>query len=582
MPSALTNCSLLNQLPDVYNVFVAYNPKNNKIYVADIRSGIDTKIWVLDMALPVDITCPASIPITPDYEYSYVSNNFEFDNNGDLWSLSNYNGVTGECSMDKFDVNTGIVINTRLLKFPVGNFPTSITSGDLTILPNGRMFATLGSYPSRLYEIINYSSTTTNATATYLTTLPQNCFGIAYLNGQLEITGFNVSGCYYYDYDIADNILGNPKNFQDEQLPIDNTSITPSLGVTNQLLNVVKLNDNTADISYEVYVRNLGNVAVNNINVTDDLAAVYGAGNISNVTTAFLPGANEAGLALNPSYNGSTITDLLIAGQNLANQTSVNKDYFFKLHLGLRITNLNAAEVYFNSAIGTATIGNASALSFIHISDSSNNGNQTVVDPNNNGNAGEAGENIPTPFSFATLPVKFINISASMVDKTSSVVKWIVATPIVNADKFEVEYSIDERTWNKIGLVNISNTNQSNYQFLHTHITGGNLYYRIRQVDTDGSYVYSNIVLLRNTATGNGFIIFPTPANNYITVGASYKIAGKIKVTLFDAAGKQLFSAIMTSSTKEISVANLPNGPYFLKIDNDRMTTAQKVLIKHP
>jgi len=57
-------------------------------------------------------------------------------------------------------------------------------------LPNGRMFATLGSNPSRLYEISNYSSTTTNASASYLTTLPQNCFGIAYLNGQLEITGF--------------------------------------------------------------------------------------------------------------------------------------------------------------------------------------------------------------------------------------------------------------------------------------------------------------------------------------------------------------------------------------------------------
>src|SRR5205085_358924 len=151
-----------------------------------------------------------------DYAYSYVSNNFEFDNNGDLWSLTNYNNVTGECNMDKFDVSTGAVINTRPLKFPAGNFPTTISSGDLTILPNGRMFATLGSNPSRLYEITNYSSTTTNATATYLTTLPQNCFGIAYLNGQLEITGFNFLGCYYYDYNIATNFLGNAKNFQDE------------------------------------------------------------------------------------------------------------------------------------------------------------------------------------------------------------------------------------------------------------------------------------------------------------------------------------------------------------------------------
>ena len=203
------------------------------------------------------------------------------------------------------------------------------------------MFATLGSFPSKLYEINNYSSTTTNATATFLDTLPQSCFGIAYLNGQLEITGTDFSGnCYYYKYNITTNVLDTAKNFQNGQLPIDNTSITPSLGVTKQLLNAVKINDNTADLTYEIYVKNLGNVALNNINVTDNLAAVFGAGNVSNITVAFVPGGNAAGLALNPSYNGSTDSDLLIAGQNLANQISVNTDYFFKLRLGFRVTNL--------------------------------------------------------------------------------------------------------------------------------------------------------------------------------------------------------------------------------------------------
>ena len=256
-------------MPDIFAVFIAYNPKNNKIYVADIRSGINTKIWVLDVGLPANISCPPVIDSMPDYAYSYVSNNFEFDNNGDLWSFSNYNDTTGQCNMDKFDVNTGTVINTRLVQFPAGNFPTAISSGDFTILPNGRMFATLGSFPSRLYEITNYSSTTTNATATFLDTLPQSCFGIAYLNGQLEITGTDFSGnCYYYKYNITTNVLDSAKSFQDGQLPIDNTSITPSLGVTKQLLNAVKINDNTADLTYEIYVKNLGNVALNNINVS--------------------------------------------------------------------------------------------------------------------------------------------------------------------------------------------------------------------------------------------------------------------------------------------------------------------------
>lgn len=581
-PSPLITCSLAAQLPDIFAVFIAYNPKNNKIYVADIRSGIDTKIWVLDIGLPANISCPPVIDTTPDYAYSYISNNFEFDNNGDLWSFSNYNDTTGQCNMDKFDVNTGTVINTRVLQFPAGNFPTAISSGDLTILPNGRMFATLGSFPSRLYEITNYGSTTTNATATFLDSLPQSCYGIAYLNGQLEITGSDFSGnCYYYGYNISTHVLDSAINFQGGQLPIDNTSITPSVGVTKQLLNTVKINDNTADLTYEIYVRNLGNVALNNINVTDNLSAVFGAGNVSNITVAFVPGDNEANLSLNPLYDGSNDSDLLIPGQNLANQTSVNTDYFFKLRLSFRVTNLNPDEVYLNSAIGSATIGSSGTLSFIDVSDSSNNGPQDVVDPNNNGNAGEPGENIPTPFNFATLPVRFISVTASFVDKTSSMVQWIVATPTVNSDKFEVEYSADGRNWSTIGMVKISDPNQGNYRFLHTNIPAGNLYYRIKEIDVDGAYIYSNIVLLRNKNATGSFVIFPNPANNSIAISSPTNGTGKTQIILYDAVGRELTSSTMTGTTQEINTGALPNGAYLLKIVNDGTVTTQKVLIMH-
>ncbi|MEP6927127.1 MAG: T9SS type A sorting domain-containing protein [Ginsengibacter sp.] len=581
-PSSLVTCSLAKQLPNIFGVFIAYNPKNNKIYVADIRSGIDTKIWVLDMGLPANINCPAALDSIPDYTYSYISNNFEFDNNGDLWSLSNYNNITGQCNMDKFDVNNGTIINTRLIQFPSGNFPTAISSGDITILPNGRMFATLGSFPSKLYEINNYSSTTTNATATFLDTIPQSCYGIAYLNGQLELAGSDFSGnCYYYKYNITTNVLDSATNFQDGQLPIDNTSITPSLGVTKQLVNNVKINDNTVDLTYEIYARNLGNVALNNINVSDNLSAVFGAGNVSDITVAFVTGDNAAGLALNPLYNGNNDSDLLIAGQSLINQTSVNTDYFLKLRLGFRVTNINPATVYQNSAIGSATIGSVGTLSFINVSDSSNNGSQDAVDPNNNGNAGEPGENNPTPFNLATLPVKFISVTASLVDNTSSTIKWVVATPTINSDKFEIEYSADGRHWSSIGLVNIVNANESKYQFLHTNIPGGNLYYRIKEIDIDGAYIYSNIVLLHNKNTSNSFIIFPNPANNFITISASTNGAGKTQIILYDAVGRQLTSTIMAGNTKEINTAALPDGAYVLKIINNGAVTTQKVMIMH-
>ena len=578
--SNLLTCSLANQVPDIYAVFVAYNPKDNKLYAADIREG-NTKIWVLDIGLPVNINCPLNLSATPDYIYSYVSNNFEFDNNGDLWSFSNYNDTLGQCSIDKFDVTTGTVINTRIVQFPEGNFPTSISSGDITILPNGRMFATLGSFPSKLYEIKNYN-TTTNATAIFLDSLPQSCFGIAYLNGQLEITGTDFSGnCYYYKYDIGSNVLDSIKSFQDGQLPIDNTSITPSIGVTKQLVNTVKVDDKTADLTYEIYAKNLGNVALNNINVSDNLASVYGAGNISNINVSFVPGENAANLILNPSYDGNNDSDLLMSGQNLNNQTSVNTDYFLKLRLSLRVTNLNPAIIYENSAIGSATIGSIGTSSFSNVADSSNNGPESAVDPNNDGNATEPGENNPTPFNFGTLPVKFISVGASLIDKTSAMVRWVVATPTVNSDKFEVEYSADGKNFNSIDQVKISNTNRSNYQFLHTGIPQGNLYYRIKETDIDNKYVYSDIVLLHNNSSSGTFLIFPNPANNYITVTAPTNGAGKTQIILYDAVGKKMCSSIMTTTTTDIDTNLLPDGTYVLKAISNGTTTTQKVVIMH-
>ncbi len=582
-PFSLAACNLSAQLPDFYSVFIAYNPKNNKVYVADIRSGTQTKIWVLDIGLPQNIACPPSIPVTPTYAYSYISNNFEFDNNGDLWSLSNYNLATGQCNMDKFDVSTGQVINTRLLQFPAGNFPTSVTSGDLTILPNGRMFATLGSFPSRLYEISNYSSTSTNATAGFLQTMPNNCYGIAYLNGQLEITGidFGTSQCYYFDYSISSNTLGAQKPFQLGEAPIDNSSFTPSVGTTKQLLNAVKVNSNTADLTYEIYVKNLGNVIINNINVTDDLTAVFGAGNVSNIQTSFVPGANLAGLALNPFYNGNNVRNLLMNGQNLPNQTSSTSDYYFKVLLQCRVTNLSASTNYLNSAVGRGTVGSNDNASLIVFADSSNNGPESVVDPNNNGNASEVNENIPTPFNFGLVPVKFVRISASLTSKTNARVTWEVATPTINAGYFDVEFSLDGWNWKSVAQLPITDPFKSVYQYHHPLNHTGNLYYRIRETDIDGTYIFSNIVLVRTKATDPGFVIYPNPAKDYLQVSLPGTINGQYQVELFDITGRLLLSKESANNTEEINTSALQDGTYLLKLSYNGNVKTQKLLVAH-
>lgn len=577
-PTVLSQCNLSAQMPNFFAVFISYNPKDNRIYVADVRTFAQSRIWRLDVGLPQAISCPASIPVNPTFTTNYVSNNFEFDNNGDIWSFSNYNFNTGQCNLDKFDVVTGNVINTRVLQFPSGNAPNAITSGDLCILPNGRMFATLGDSPSRLYEIENYTTPNSTVNVKFLLSLPKSCYGIAYLNGKLEVTGTNiVNSCYYYTYDIATNTLGPETPFQNGQAPIDNTSITPTIGSTKNLSSAIKVNNNTADITYEVFVQNMGNTILNDVNVVEDLAAAFGASNISNVSASFVPGSNAAGLTLNPGFNGVTQKEVLQAGQSLPNQTGANVDYFFRVRISCRVTNLQPGTTYRNSAIATATINNV--VDKVIITDSSNNGTQQSIDPNLNGNPTEAGENIPTPFDISLLPVKFLGFYGRLSKPDVTELIWKIAIPAAGADFFEIQWSSDAARWTTLGKIQIMNERQSEYRYVHPHAGEPVHFYRLKQVDKDGAFIFSNVIRLSQSGSFSQFNLFPNPASDFITVDPGRFSEGSI--VIYDASGRKVHEQKHSGQQTTIDLNSLSNGIYRVLIISKEGTETLPLMIKN-
>jgi type IX secretion system substrate protein len=587
-PSLLANCDLSAQLPDFFFVFIAYNPKDNKIYINDTRNGY-SKVWVLDVGLPDTIQCPDSIPVAPTYTYAYLPNNFEFDNNGNLWSFHSYSTVTGLCTMDNFDVTNGNVLSTKSLQFPVANEPSDLNNGDVTILPNGRMFVVFGINPSRLYEITNYNGGPGNAIATYLQSMPHdafgnyyNTFGLAYLNGELEITGTNaVNFCYFFPYDIASNTLGGGFYFQNNQAPIDNTSIDPIIGVTKQLTNVTVIDPTTADVTYNVYVRNMGNAILNNVNVSDNLATAFGAANVSNVTTNFLPGDNNAGLVLNPTYNGTTDTMLLQNIQELPNRISIDSNYFFELQINCRVSNIVLDSTYLNSAIGYGSIDTSASI--INVTDSSNNGTSAVIDPNNNNNPGNSGENTPTPLIFFyPLPVHFIDVTAAFTNANTSLVQWTIATPTINANNFQLEYSQDAKHWYTISQIPITNPNQSAYQCDQQHVPQGDIYYRIKEVDDNGFSYYSRVVLLQNSTTNDGIVIYPNPANDAVEISMPYEsFYGNNFYVLTDALGRVLDKKNISNATTQVDTQSLTPGTYWIRIESDNNISMHKIIVTH-
>jgi hypothetical protein len=580
--SVLSNCDLTTLFPNFYGIFIAYDPKDNNLYLADINS-VPTKVWIVNEGLPGNITCPV-LSATPTYTYTngFVPNNFEFDANGDVWSLRGYNSATGQCTMDKFDEATGTVLFTKTLQFPAGDFPNTIASGDITILPNGRMFVTFGDAPSKLFEITNYTSGATNAVATFLQNMPNACYGIAYLNGDLEITGTDLSSnCYYYKYNIAANTLSAQNSFQNGQAPIDNTSITASIGVAKKITSQAPVNPNTADLTYEIYVKNIGNVTLANINVTDDLGAVYGAANVSNVSTSFLSGGNPAGLTLNPAYNGTTVTNLLNTGQNLVNQTPGVNSYYAIIHIQCRITNLDYITTYKNTAIGSGNIG--AGATQINVADSSNDGGASAIDPNNDGNAGESGKNVPTPINFAVLlPVNFISANAVLINSNSVSVRWAVATPAGKNGIFEIEKSSDGSRWNRIGSMQINNEMQSGYEYFDNEANADKIFYRIRETDLDGKSIYSDVIFVNKNGIKASVVVSPNPASNSVNIIYSSNSFDKRSVLdIEDMQGRKILTQHIQGVLTQINTSNLARGSYLFTISNGSEKNTIKVIIIH-
>jgi hypothetical protein len=243
------------------------------------------------MGLPNNYICPASMPQTPGYQYYYVPNNWEFDINGDVWCIK---GLSGNfATKEKIDEVPGTILSTKTLDFPSDNVPNSLYSGDIVILPNERLFIAVGDSPTKFFEVTNYSNGSGDAVANFIQNMLRPCYGILYLNGTIKLTGTDLrSSCYKYLYDIPSKVMGAEQPFQLNMSPIDNTSITPAIGITMQLIGSTIVDATTADIKYQLYAKNMGNVKLNNFNVVTDLGALFGTGNLSNVVITLDANAN--------------------------------------------------------------------------------------------------------------------------------------------------------------------------------------------------------------------------------------------------------------------------------------------------
>ncbi len=165
------------------------------------------------------------------------------------------------------------------------------------------------------------------------------------------------------------------------------------------------------------------------------------------------------------------------------------------------------------------------------------------------------------------VPLNLLSFDAYKIDKTVQL-KWKTENEI-NTSHFEIERSSNGVDFEKIGKVNSFNSaGTNNYSYQDIKPLRGMNFYRLKQIDIDGRFTYSNIKKVMFESFGNAVNIFPNPAKDYIQF--DYASAQKtVLVNLFDAQGRLIKTTTLANvQPLKLNIENVAKGKYIVQLSD--------------
>jgi hypothetical protein len=201
---------------------------------------------------------------------------------------------------------------------------------------------------------------------------------------------------------------------------------------------------------------------------------------------------------------------------------------------------------------------------------------------------------VTTSWAQIPLPVELIAFTASVAGNQVSL-NWKTATEINNYG-FEVERCQTpqaEQAWEKIGFVQGHGNSNSpkEYSFIDNPVGGTSFGYRLKQIDIDGKFEYSNSleIMLNSPSKSAALQNYPNPFNPSTTI--SYKIQSACFATLkvYDVLGKEI--AILVNEEKPAGIYDivwngknnsgikLTSGVYFYRLTAGSFVQTRKMIL---
>jgi hypothetical protein len=197
------------------------------------------------------------------------------------------------------------------------------------------------------------------------------------------------------------------------------------------------------------------------------------------------------------------------------------------------------------------------------------------------------------PPELAPLPVELASFSANV---SVGVVElnWMTATELNNR-AFEVERKTTG-DWVKIGEVegNGTTTSANYYSFQDRTLLTGKVSYRLKQIDYDGTFTYSNpiaVVINANSVEGESnptvYALeqnYPNPFNPSTLIRFSMPVAGEVSLSVYNTLGQkvaQLLNSTMPAGYHQVefNATDLPSGLYLYEVKAGSFSSSKKMLL---
>ena len=186
------------------------------------------------------------------------------------------------------------------------------------------------------------------------------------------------------------------------------------------------------------------------------------------------------------------------------------------------------------------------------------------------------------------LPVELTSFTGAL-NNSAVELNWNTATEINNYG-YEVQKSrVQNSGWIKIGFVNGSgNSSKSkDYSFTESNLQLGKYYYRLKQIDNDGGFAYSNTIEVDVTSEITEFALqqnYPNPWNPTTTINYSLAKEGNVKLSVYNTLGSKV--AIIVNEYKpagnysiQFNGSNLASGIYLYRLESGNYSTAKKFIL---